>query len=185
MDSLPFTNRRTWVTDYNLDLASAQAQFSGNKKKLSNFFSLCSSQISPVIVPENEKHLKVSNSLPPEVTLQVMLIYLIYFLLRKWLGLKCCFVLEIIKHSPLKGIMEFLKLTCIILLLAFPVLDVISSWGNLPKGFSFLLGASYFWSTSFFLNLLSTGSSFCLSQWPLGWKTISFSLFSQDRCWAL
>lgn len=51
--------------------------------------------------------------------IQVMLIYLICFLLRKWLGLKCCFVLQIIKHSPVKTIMGFLKLSCIIFVLFF------------------------------------------------------------------
>lgn len=39
-----------------------------------------------------------------------MLIYLIFFLHGKWLGLKCCFVLEIIKHSPVKAIMDFFSL---------------------------------------------------------------------------
>lgn len=132
MDSLPFTNRRTQVADYCLDLISAQAQFSGQGE---NFFPLYSSQIGSVIVPDNEKHLKVSNSLPPHVTLQVILTSLICFLLRKPLRLKCCFVLEIIKHFPLKAVMEFLKLSCIILFLAFLVLDVIFHKGTFQHVF--------------------------------------------------
>lgn len=77
-----------------------------------------------------------------------MLIYLIFFLHGKWLGLKCHFVLEIIKHPPVKAIME----------LFFP--------------FSFLFWALFFQSAPHFLNLLPARSSSRHSHWPLRKKTL-------------